>query len=198
MARSLSALVHIDPKRMTLLIVGALLSPGALGAMDIHRKKEATAGSPEAIAALPPSTPSEAAAATPSSDHTGHHAPVPSSAPPSAAPSPAPRAYGLPSWFPGGEALKVPAYYDSFKGIDLESLTPVQRERFLHWVNTEFCTCSQSGCRRDTIANCYTNDPACPWAPVRIREILENVRRGAAVPGTPRPSPAATPSSPTR
>ena len=108
------------------------------------------------------------------------HAPAAAApAAPAAVPSAASPA---PSWFPGGDVLFVPPYYDSFKGLDLTGLTASQEEQFLHWVNTEFCTCAQTGCQRDTIANCYTNDPACPRAPVRIREILDKVKQGQPVP----------------
>lgn len=94
-----------------------------------------------------------------------------------------------PSWFAGGEALYVPPYFDTFKGIDLTSLTAPQKERFLHRVNTEFCSCNQTGCRRDTIAHCYVTDAVCPRAPVRIREILEKVKSEGQDAGSPPPAP---------
>lgn len=87
------------------------------------------------------------------------------------------------TWFPGGTGLFVPPFYDTFKGIDLSPLSALQKERFLHWVNTEFCTCGHQGCRRDTIANCYTHDSTCPRAPARIRDILDRVKKGETVPG---------------
>ena len=102
-----------------------------------------------------------------------------------ASPSKAPSAQGSISWFAGGEVLFVPPYFDTFRDIDTASLTSSQKERFLHWVNTEFCSCAQTGCQRDTIANCYTNDLSCPRAPLRIREILEKVKQGAPLPGSP-------------
>ena len=111
------------------------------------------------------------------------------SAPPAPA-APAPTTIQAPSWFSGGEGLYVPPFYDTFAGIELGGLSPVQKERFLHWVNTEFCACGQTNCRLDTIANCYTNDHSCPWAPVRIRQILDLVQRGARVPSSAAPSTA--------
>ena len=86
-------------------------------------------------------------------------------------------------WFQGGTGMYVPPFYDQFKSLDLSSLSNSERERFLHWVNTEYCTCGQQGCRRDTIANCFTNDFRCPRAPLRIREILERVKKGETLPG---------------
>jgi hypothetical protein len=168
------SLVHIDPKVITVVVLTGLLCAPAWG------------------------KPEPAAPATPSG-HAGHSAQAQAGSPPSPdGPPSGSTGFNQPSWFAGGESLYVPAYYDSFKGIDLASLTPLQRERFLHWVNTEFCACNQSGCRRDTIANCYTNDPTCPRAPARIREILEKVRQGAVVPGTPRQPWTPTPSAPAR
>src|SRR5262249_55319978 len=120
--------------------------------------------------------------------------PNPSAAAPQGNPSAPSRSTGAgtPSWFPGGEGLYVPPYYDTFKGIDLSQLTAAQKERFLHRVNTEFCSCNQTGCRRDTIAHCYVTDAACPRAPVRIREILEQAKAGAADGAANPPAPSVT------
>lgn len=111
--------------------------------------------------------------------HAHHHpdAAPPAEAPPSTGSAPAhSSAISTPSWFAGGDSLYVPAFFDTFKGLDLSGLTAGQKERFLHRVNTEFCSCNQTGCHRDTIAHCYVTDTACPRAPVRIREILEKVK----------------------
>ncbi len=157
------------------------------------------------LAALLLPCPGSASPALAQAQDGGHHnhgaAPPPQGTPGPAAPkgvtAPAPAGgagpagtINTPSWFAGGEGLFVPPYFDTFKGLDLAALGPVQKERFLHWVNTEFCTCGQSGCRRDTIANCYVNDPTCPWAPVRIRKILEEVKKGATLPWAPYALPA--------
>lgn len=125
-----------------------------------------------------------------SDPHAHHHPaaapPAAESAPPTGA-APARSTISTPSWFAGGEALYVPPYFDTFKGIDLSTLTASQKERFLHRVNTELCSCNQTGCRRDTIAHCYVTDAACPRAPVRIREILEKVKSEGQDAGTPPP-----------
>jgi hypothetical protein len=133
----------------------------------------------------------EAKGAAPASGHEHHAAPAKPAVSPAGSPSSAPP---IATWFAGGGELHVPAFYESFEGIDLTSLTPVQRERFLHWVNTEFCTCGQQGCRRDTIANCIKNDALCPRAPVRLRQILDRVKKGETLPGTVVPENASIPS----
>src|SRR5262249_1582988 len=76
------------------------------------------------------------------SDPRAHHHPSTAQAaseapPPSSAPARS-TTINTPSWFEGGEALYVPPYFDTFKGIDLSTLTASQKERFLHRVNTEF------------------------------------------------------------
>ena len=121
----------------------------------------------------------------PAEDHSRHQ-PQPSTA----AKSKGAQKEGEPpaAWFPGGSGLFVPPFYDSFTNLDLRGLDATQHERFLHWVNTEYCSCAQQGCRRDTVANCYTNDAQCPRAPVRIREILERVKKGDSAPGASQPA----------
>jgi len=155
-----------------------------------------------ALSVLAIAIPEPSHAQTPGADsdpHAHHHAGAPAPAPqtpPARGSAPAhSTAIATPSWFTGGEALYVPPYFDSFKGIDLTVLNASQKEHFLHRVNTEFCSCDQTGCRRDTIAHCYATDPGCPRAPVRIREIFEKAKaegEGAAaaepsVTITPRP-----------
>lgn len=113
---------------------------------------------------------------------------TPWSASPCLAAGPEPRTQGKDSppsfWFPGGMGMFVPPFYQAFKNIDLGGLDSIQHERFVHWVNSEYCSCAQQGCRRDTIANCYTNDSMCPRAPVRLREILARAKKGESVPGS--------------
>lgn len=132
---------------------------------------------------------------------------TPEAAPAAPSGEPGAGAIQTPSWFEGGEGLYVPPYYDTFPGLDTTALSAQQKERFLHWVNTEFCACGQTGCRRDTIANCYINDKSCPNAPVRIRKIFDLVRQGQrpqgasappktsaeAPPKTPAPAPSKLP-----
>jgi hypothetical protein len=143
---------------------------------------------------LAASTPAAAPASPEAPAPSEHHHGAPESAPP-VSPNPTlppsrSAAITTPSWFAGGDSLYVPPYFDSFKGLDLSTLTASQKERFLHQVNTELCTCNQTGCRRDTLAHCYVTDLTCPRAPVRIRELLEQVK-GSAKEGSDRaPSPA--------
>lgn len=159
-----------------------VLSAGTeAGAVGSDRKAEAGAPAP----AAPTRQSAVPAKAGAGQEHSGHGSP---SAPPAAPPAPS-----ATSWFAHGGGLYAPPYYDAFQGLDIAPLSAAQRERFLHWVNTEFCTCAQKGCTRDTIANCYTNDSKCPRAPERIREILAKVKSGAPPPGAaigPPPMPA--------
>ena len=125
--------------------------------------------------------------------HHGAAAPTSTAEPPavSAVPSRS-TTVATPSWFRGGQGLYVPYYFDTFKDIDLSPLGASQKERFLHRVNTEFCSCNQTGCRRDPIARCYLTDLTCPRAPIRIREMLEKVKtEGTGAESAP-PAPSAT------
>jgi len=66
-------------------------------------------------------------------------------------------------------------YYLDLPGMDLSTLTPKQRQRFLERVNKEFCTC---GCPNDTIARCLVNDPKCPTVRGLAEKILSDVKAG--------------------
>jgi hypothetical protein len=162
MPRSQSALVRIVPSLLGLAICAAL-----------------------SVAVMAATTsPKSGGSADPHKDHHPAAAAQTASAPSAPARS---SAITTPSWFTGGESLYVPYYFDTFDGLDLSDLTAPQKERFLHKVNTEFCSCNQTACRRDTIAHCYLTDKACPRAPVRIRGILEQAK---AWTGTGQPAPA--------
>src|SRR5262245_59751929 len=89
-------------------------------------------------------TPKSGDAADP---HKDHHPAAASQTGPASAPKATPArssAITTPSWFTGGEALYVPYYYDAFDGLDLSVLSAPQKERFVHKVNTEFCSCNQT------------------------------------------------------
>jgi hypothetical protein len=66
-------------------------------------------------------------------------------------------------------------YFMALPGIDLSTLTPKQKQRFLDRVNEEFCTC---GCPRDTIARCLVNDPKCSTVRGLAEKILSDVKAG--------------------
>jgi hypothetical protein len=63
-------------------------------------------------------------------------------------------------------------------GLDLTTLTPRQKERFLQRVNTEHCACGRGNCINDPVANCFINDPGCSHAKVQAKRILHEVKAG--------------------
>jgi hypothetical protein len=66
-------------------------------------------------------------------------------------------------------------YFMQLPGIDLSTLTPKQKQRFLDRVNQETCTC---GCPNDTIARCLVNDPKCPTVRGLAERVLSEVKAG--------------------
>lgn len=66
-------------------------------------------------------------------------------------------------------------YFMTLPGIDLSTLTPKQKQRFLDRVNEELCTC---GCPNDTIARCLVNDPKCSTVRGLAEKILSDVKAG--------------------
>ena len=66
-------------------------------------------------------------------------------------------------------------YFMALPGIDLSTLTPKQKQRFLDRVNEEFCSC---GCPNDTIARCLVNDPKCTTVRGLAEKILSDVKAG--------------------
>jgi hypothetical protein len=66
-------------------------------------------------------------------------------------------------------------YFMELPGIDLSTLTPKQKQRYLDRVNGELCTC---GCPNDTIARCLVNDPKCPTVRGLAEKVLSEVKSG--------------------
>jgi hypothetical protein len=66
-------------------------------------------------------------------------------------------------------------YFMELPGIDLSTLTPKQKQRYLDRVNQEICTC---GCPHDTIARCLVNDPKCPTVRGLAEKVLSEVKSG--------------------
>ena len=66
-------------------------------------------------------------------------------------------------------------YFRELPGIDLSTLTPKQKQKFLDRVNSENCTC---GCPNDTIARCLVNDPKCPTVRGLAEKVLSEVKAG--------------------
>lgn len=82
---------------------------------------------------------------------------------------------GVPA--PGNTApiVAVANYFAELPGIDLGGLKARQREAFLQRVNSELCTC---GCKNDTLARCYVNDPSCPVVKGMVQTVLNEVKSG--------------------
>ncbi len=82
---------------------------------------------------------------------------------------------GVPAATNTAPIVAIANFYADLPGIDMPSLTDAQRERFLHRANSELCTC---GCKDDTLAKCYINDPSCPLVKDMLKSVLEEVRSG--------------------
>ena len=66
-------------------------------------------------------------------------------------------------------------YFLDLPGIDLSTLTPKQKQRYLDRVNNEICTC---GCSNDTIARCLVNDSKCTTVRGLAEKVLSEVKAG--------------------
>jgi hypothetical protein len=83
---------------------------------------------------------------------------------------------GVPAATNTAPIVAIANFYADLPGIDLSSLTPAQREKFLHRANSELCTC---GCKDDTLAKCYINDKTCTVVRELLQKVLEEVRSGS-------------------
>ncbi|HXH27645.1 MAG TPA: hypothetical protein VNL37_01300, partial [Candidatus Polarisedimenticolia bacterium] len=82
---------------------------------------------------------------------------------------------GVPAPTNTAPIVAVANYFTELPGVDLSSLRPRQKEKFLQRVNSEVCTC---GCKNDTIAHCYVNDPRCPVVKGMVQRVLNEVKAG--------------------
>jgi len=71
--------------------------------------------------------------------------------------------------------VAIANFYADLPGLDMSSLTPAQKEKFLQRVNSELCTC---GCKNDTLARCYVNDKSCTTVRETLQKVLQEVREG--------------------
>jgi hypothetical protein len=69
--------------------------------------------------------------------------------------------------------VAVANYFTELPGIDIAALKPKQKERFLQHVNSEMCPC---GCKNDTLARCYVNDPRCPVVKGMVQKVYDEVK----------------------
>lgn len=71
--------------------------------------------------------------------------------------------------------VAVANYFTELPGIDIAGLKRGQREKFLQRVNSEICSC---GCKNDTLARCYVNDPRCPIVKPLVQKIYDEIKAG--------------------
>jgi ABC-type transport system substrate-binding protein len=67
----------------------------------------------------------------------------------------------------------VANYFTEIPGFDLTTLDAPHREKFLHRINSELCTC---GCKNDTLAQCIVNDPKCPSVKGLVQTVYDEVK----------------------
>lgn len=71
--------------------------------------------------------------------------------------------------------VAVANYFTELPGIDIAGLKRGQREKFLQRINSEICSC---GCKNDTLARCYVNDPRCPIVKPLVQKIYDEIKAG--------------------
>jgi hypothetical protein len=71
--------------------------------------------------------------------------------------------------------VAVANYFADLPGIDIAALKRGQKEKFLQRVNSEICSC---GCKNDTLAKCYVNDPHCPLVKTLVQKVYDEVKTG--------------------
>ena len=71
--------------------------------------------------------------------------------------------------------VAVANYFTELPGIDIAGLKRGQREKFLQRINSEICSC---GCKNDTLARCYVNDPRCPIVKPLVQKIYDELKAG--------------------
>ncbi|OLC53428.1 MAG: hypothetical protein AUH92_06095 [Acidobacteria bacterium 13_1_40CM_4_69_4] len=71
--------------------------------------------------------------------------------------------------------VAVANYFTELPGIDVAGLKRGRKEKFLQRVNSEMCSC---GCKNDTLARCYVNDPRCPVVKSMVQKVYDEVKAG--------------------
>ena len=82
---------------------------------------------------------------------------------------------GIPAPTNTAPIVAVANYFTELPGIDVAGLTHGQKEKFLQRVNSEICSC---GCKNDTLAHCYVNDPRCPLVKTLVQKVYHEVKAG--------------------
>jgi hypothetical protein len=83
---------------------------------------------------------------------------------------------GIPAPTNTGSIEAVANFFADMPGFDLNALGKHGKEKFLHRVNSELCTC---GCKNDTLARCYVNDPKCPVVKGMVQAVYDEVKSGS-------------------
>lgn len=83
---------------------------------------------------------------------------------------------GIPAPTNTGGIEAVANYFAEVPGFDLAPLGEHGREKFLHRINSELCTC---GCKNETIAWCLVNDPKCPSVKGLAQTVFDEVKKGS-------------------
>jgi hypothetical protein len=83
---------------------------------------------------------------------------------------------GIPAPTNTGSIEAVANFFADMPGFDLNALGKHGKEKFLHRVNSEMCTC---GCKNDTLAFCYINDPKCPVVKGMVQAVYDEVKSGS-------------------
>lgn len=117
------------------------------------------------------------AAPTPGPDATpGHNESDSQSYQPEISPEQATGAVkGVPAATNTAPIVAVANYFTELPGFDLAALKPRQKEKLLQRANSELCTC---GCKNDTLARCYINDPRCPVVKGMVQKVYDEVKSG--------------------
>ena len=69
----------------------------------------------------------------------------------------------------------VANFFTDLPGFNLSELDAPKREKFLHRVNSEMCSC---GCKNDTLAHCLVNDPKCPTVKGLVQTAFDEIKAG--------------------
>jgi hypothetical protein len=135
-----------------------------------------------------PKAPAETAAATPPAapEPQAHAANDPAQPPPPAVAAPPARdefdpataagaVKGVPAPTNSASIEAVANYFTDLPGLDMSGLSDQQRQHLLHRVNSELCTC---GCKHETLAFCFVNDPRCPKVKGLVNTVLNDIKAG--------------------
>jgi hypothetical protein len=155
----------------------ALVSLGALLAVAAcSRSGGEAASAPSSPEAQPAPSPSPSAPEANAQNEPTPAAPSPALDAPELRPESATGAVkGIPAPTNTAPIVAVGNYFTELAGVDIAGLKPGQKEKFLQRINSEICSC---GCKNDTLARCYVNDPRCPLVKSLVQKVYDEVKTG--------------------